>query len=83
MKTLLKYSIETILIIALALGGMYVFTLQRSEITAIHIETENVKRALQTEIDTLKAKNIRLVESMFVHDTISVYVFRGTVEEKK
>ena len=62
-------AIETVLIIALALGGMYVFTLQRSEITALHIQ-----------IDTLKAKNIRLLESMFVHDTISVYVFRGFVK---
>jgi len=72
MKTILKYSIETVLIIALAIGSMYIFLLQRSEITALHIQ-----------IDTLKAKNVRLLESMFVHDTISVYVFRGTMEEKK
>jgi len=63
---------ETVLILTLLITSGYVFTLQRSEITALHIQ-----------IDTLKAKNIRLVESMFVHDTISVYVFRGTVEEKK
>jgi len=63
---------ETVLILTLIVTSGYVFTLQRSEITALHIQ-----------IDTLKAKNVRLLESMFVHDTISVYVFRGVVEEKK
>lgn len=71
MKTIYKYTIETILIIALAIGGMYIFTLQRAEITALHIQ-----------IDTLKAKNIRLLESTFIHDTISVYVFKGIIESE-
>lgn len=70
-KSLLKYGLETLLIIIVLIGSMYVFTLQRSEITALHIQ-----------IDTLKAKNVRLFEQTFIHDTISVYVFRGFVKNK-
>lgn len=62
---------ETVLILTLMITSGYVFTLQRSEITALHVQ-----------IDTLKAKNVRLIESMFIHDTISVYVFRGMVESE-
>lgn len=67
-----KLFLEAVLIVLLVIASGYVFTRQRSEITALH-----------AEIDTLKAKNVRLLESVFIHDTISVYVFRGMVEGKK
>ena len=66
----MKKAFQIIFISAALMLSAYILTLQRSEITALHIK-----------IDTLKAENIRLIESMFVADTIKVYVVKGIVKE--
>ena len=63
---IIQYIAFSILIII----SIYVFSLQRSEISKLH-----------ANIDTLKAKNVRLIESAILKDTIKAYVFRGFVQE--
>lgn len=64
---IIQYIAFSILIII----SIYVFSLQRSEISKLH-----------ANIDTLKAKNTRLIESVIYADTIQTYVFRGFVTER-
>ena len=66
MKNIINYSVMSAIIII----SLWVFSLQRSEITALHIQ-----------IDTLKAKSERLLNQKIVYDTISTYVFKGFIVE--
>ena len=63
---IIQYIAFSILIII----SIYVFSLQRSEISKLH-----------ANIDTLKAKNTRLIESAILKDTIKTYMFKGFVQE--
>ena len=63
---IIQYIAFSILIII----SIYVFSLQRNEISKLH-----------ANIDTLKAKNVRLIESAILKDTIKTCVFRGFVQE--
>jgi len=64
---IIQYIAFSILIII----SIYVFSLQRNEISKLH-----------ANIDTLKAKNTRLIESAILKDTIKTYVFRGFLNER-
>lgn len=51
------------------------FALALLTILAIHYENNSAK--LHTQIDTLKARNARLLERKIVYDTIRCYIIKG------
>ena len=69
----MKKLISTILILAVCLAGIYVFSLTRSEIRT----TRNEITELREKNEKLTAENKRLYEIMFVQDTIPVYVVKN------